>query len=165
MPRIGGVVTSLEQSGGGSLGLRDGETAAVLNRVVTAINAAWTAYTPTLAYTGTGPATAALTGASYYQQIGSLCFFNVYLYAASVSSGNATAMTLSLPLAPKQKLAHTPIYGIQLVHTNYYNPQAYIDQMTTTEAQNLVRLRAFTTLGTNPFSMQLHGFYEVAGGA
>ena len=162
MAKLSGVNTSLEQSGGGSLGIRDRETALVLNRILDAVNAAHSTYVPTLAYTGTGPATANLTGSSYYTQIGSLCFFNVYLYTASFTSSTATNMTFDLPVAPKQKLAHVPLYGIQLVHTNYYNPQAYIDQMTTTEAQNLVRFRDFRTLGTNPFSMQVSGFYEVA---
>ena len=160
----------LDESGAGSLGVVNLNIATTLNNLIAQINAPWTAWTPDLAWTGTGSSASVMTCTSYYNQIGSLCVFNISLYVATIGSGNATALKISLPSYGKVGWQIAPYRGrlalaaIQQVHTNFYNPLAYIvyNSGPSTAASDALQFRSFQTIGTNAFGLDIEGFYEVA---
>lgn len=137
------------------------------NAVCDILNNEWSTWTPTVAYTGTGPSEvgAASTGATVarYKQLGSTVHFQ-YQYVVGAQSGIAvTNATITLPINPKDTDTYPVMNAIALGSSNnYYDPVAYIDQTTGTAASRFIRFRSFQALiATNPYAMYVNGTYEV----
>jgi hypothetical protein len=136
------------------------ETRKIVNDVMDHLNAAWTDWTPSYVYTGSGPNTAVTV--ARYRVTGSTLHFNVSCIKTDTAQLSAAkALTITLPVRPKFIAACVPIKAIQLVTTTYSNPLAYISANTDSEAASIIRFRSFTTLGTGAYTLELAGFYEI----
>jgi len=101
----------------------------VRNKVVK--SSEWTPWTPTLTWTTGTPATNVVTKARYKISDG-VCYFSFY-YTADDGNG-ATALTISLPVLPKDNDSLTALQSQEKVDTTWSNPLAYIDDGATTIA-------------------------------
>jgi len=114
----------------------------------------WTDWTPVLTWTTGTPEGSVITKARY-KIIDKVCYFSFYY---SATDGNdATALTISLPVTPKDNDSLTCISSQQLSDTTWSNPLAYIDDGSTT-----ITFRSLTTIAnTKAVKVIVSGFYEI----
>lgn len=163
MGKIGAVV-KFDADGSGASGdevsIAERETRKVVNNVIDHLNAPWTAWTPTYVYTSSGPNTQVTV--ARYRVNGATVHFNLSCIKTDTAELTAaTGLTITPPIRPKFIQACIPIKAIQLVHTTYSNPLAYIAANTDSEAASIIKFRAWTTLGTGAYTLELAGFYEI----
>ena len=138
------------------------------NAIADILNGAWTAWTPTVVYTLTGPSnlgsTATTTEVALYKQIGQTVFFNYQCISGIQSAINVSTVTISLPVTPRDNDTYPVVNAMQLATAGaYINPMGYIDMTTGTAAGRVIKFRALTALAaTQTYNMQLNGIYEIA---
>lgn len=91
----------------------------------------WLPWTPTLTWTTGTPATNVVTKARY-KILDGVCYFSFY-YTADDGNG-ATALTITLPVLPKDNDSLTALESQQKQNTTWTSPLAYIDNGATTIA-------------------------------
>lgn len=137
------------------------------NALADILNNAWSTWTPTVTYTGTGPSNIGATGSTtvvaYYKQLGSTVLFNCQIVAGAQSGINCSNTKISLPVTPRDINAYPIIRSIMLTSgATYADPVAYIDQTSDASAGRLICFRAhYSLIATNPYQMYVNGVYEV----
>jgi len=162
LPKVSEYQDQMGTDAATKVGMYELEKRKALNSVIDILNAAWLDWTPTLAWTGTGPLGA--TAVAKYIQMGSTVLFK-YQIVSTVSSGSASSgLTISLPVTPKDDDTIPPIKGLQLVAgATYTNSQPYIDMTTSTAAERLIRFRNYTaTIPGTAVAHYVQGIYQVA---
>lgn len=113
----------------------------------------WQSWTPTLTWTGTPPLTP--TTVAKYKQIGSTVHFNLSI--TSTDGNGATALTITLPIAPKVNSTTISLNAQEKVNTTWTNPLAYI-----VDSGSLIQFRSFSTATDNvALEVLVSGSYEV----
>lgn len=114
----------------------------------------WTDWTPTLTWTTGTPEGSVVTKARY-KILDGVCYFAFY-YSATDANG-ATALTISLPVLPKDNDSLTALQSQELADTTWSNPIAYIDDGGTT-----IVFRSFATIAdTKAVKVLVSGWYEI----
>lgn len=120
----------------------------------------WSAFTPTLTFTGTAPTMAATVGR--YKIIDNICYFTIY---STTTDGNGcTALVISgLPITPKYTGIETAVNAIQLVDTTYSAPLAFITTDEAAEAdRDEIQFKSFSTCtDAKTATIYLSGWYPV----
>jgi len=114
----------------------------------------WTSWIPTLTWTTGTPEGSVVTKARY-KIIDGICHFTFY-YSAT-DANDATALTISLPVLPKDNDTLTALQSQELADTTWSNPIAYIDDGGTT-----IVFRSFSTIAnTKAVKVLVTGSYEI----
>ena len=114
----------------------------------------WTSWIPTLTWTTGTPEGSVVTKARY-KIVDGICNFTFY-YSATDANG-ATALTISLPVLPKDNDTLTALQSQELADTTWSNPIAYIDDGGTT-----IVFRSFSTIAdTKAVKVLVTGSYEI----
>lgn len=115
---------------------------------------AWAAWVPSLTWTGTPPAS--LTTVARWMKINKTVFFN--FYTTSADGNGATALTISLPVAPKANGFIIPVTALELQNTTHTDPKAYID-----DSGSVIAFYGFTTAtDSQAIKIKASGQYEIA---
>lgn len=114
----------------------------------------WSAWTPELTWTTGTPAS--LTTVARYMKINKTVFFN--FYCSSADANGATALTISLPVAPKDNNSFIPVNSLQLQNATWSNPFGYIDD----EASVIAFYKLTTGTDAQAIKVIVSGQYEVA---
>jgi len=114
----------------------------------------WTDWTPTLTWTTGTPEGSVVTKARY-KIVDKICYFTFYYSATDANA--ATALTISLPVLPKDNDTLTALSAQELADTTWSNPIAYIDDGGTT-----IVFRSFATIAdTKAVKVLVSGNYEI----
>jgi hypothetical protein len=114
----------------------------------------WITWTPVLTWTTGTPATNVVTKLRY-KILDRICFFSFY-YKADDGNG-ATALTVSLPYAPRDNDSFITIGSQQKVDTTWSDPFAYID-----DGVKLVSFRKLSACtDTKAVIINVSGLYEI----
>jgi hypothetical protein len=114
----------------------------------------WTEWIPTLTWTTGTPEGSVVTKARY-KIVDGVCSFTFYYSATDANA--ATALTISLPVLPKDNDSLTALQAQELADTTWSNPNAYIDDGGTT-----IVFRSFSTIAdTKAVKVLVSGSYEV----
>ena len=114
----------------------------------------WKEWTPTLTWTTGTPEGSVVTKARY-KILDGVCYFTFY-YSATDGNG-ATALTISLPVLPKDNDSLTALQSQELSDTTWSNPIAYIDDGGTS-----IVFRSLTTItDTKAVKVLVSGSYEI----
>jgi hypothetical protein len=114
----------------------------------------WTEWTPTLTWTTGTPEGSVVTKARH-KIVDGVCDFSFY-YSATDGNG-ATALTISLPVLPKDNDTLTSLSSQELSDTTWSNPLAYIEDGATT-----ITFRSLTTIAdTKAVKILVTGSYEI----
>ncbi len=114
----------------------------------------WTDWTPTLTWTTGTPEGSVVTKARY-KILDGVCYFAFYYSATDANA--ATALTISLPVLPKDNDSLTALQSQELADTTWSNPIAYIDDGGTT-----IVFRSFSTIAdTKAVKVLVSGIYEI----
>jgi hypothetical protein len=118
----------------------------------------WNTWTPSLTWTTGTPASP--TTVARYQIQGSRVFF---VFESTSADGNGgTALTVTLPITPKDVNEMNTVSGIQLQNATYSNPLSYIDQTNDTAGNRLLTFRALSTCTDGEAcSVFVSGSYEI----
>jgi hypothetical protein len=114
----------------------------------------WGAWTPTVTWT-TGTPEGSVAQTARYTVINNTCYFN---YSYTATDGNdASALTITLPMTPKDNNAIIALQAQQKVNTTWTNPLAYID-----DDSGGIAFRSLSAC-TNAQAVEVivTGFYEV----
>lgn len=114
----------------------------------------WVDWTPTVAWT-TGTPEGSVAQTARYTTIGNTCYFN---YSYTATDGNdASALTITLPVTPKDNNAIIALQAQQKVNASWTNPLAYID-----DDSGGIAFRSLAAC-TNAQAVEVivTGFYEV----
>jgi hypothetical protein len=114
----------------------------------------WGAWTPTVTWT-TGTPEGSVAQTARYTVINNTCYFN---YSYTATDGNdASALTITLPMTPKDNNAIIVLQAQQKVNTTWTNPLAYID-----DDSGGIAFRSLSAC-TNAKAVEVivTGFYEV----
>lgn len=114
----------------------------------------WQEWIPTLTWTTGTPEGSVVTKARY-KIVDGVCYFNFYY---SATDGNAaTALTISLPVPPKDNDSFITLEAQEKSDTTWSNPLAYIDDGATT-----IAFRSLTTIAdTKAVIVMVAGSYEI----
>lgn len=95
------------------------------NQGVTTVldNNPWAAWSPTLTWGTADPASVATV--ARYRIDNKTCYFNVYI--SSADGNDASSLTISLPVAPKDNNSFITPHGLQLIDTTWREAMPYID--------------------------------------
>lgn len=128
------------------------EVAWVRNKVVK--SSVWTEWIPTLTWTTGTPEGSVVTKARY-KIVDGVCYFNFYY---SATDGNAaTALTITLPVPPKDNDSVISLIAQEKSDTTWSDPLAYIDDGATT-----IAFRSLTTIAdTKAVIVMVTGSYEI----
>lgn len=114
----------------------------------------WASYIPTLTWTTATPT--APTTIARYTTVGNTCHFNINI--SSTDGNGATALKITLPIAPTDNNAIINTNAQQKVNTTWSNPLAYIDDDDT----NGIQFRSLS-IATDAVALEINitGNYEV----
>ena len=114
----------------------------------------WNNWIPVLTWTTGTPEGSVVTKARY-KILDGVCYFAFY-YSATDANG-ATALTISLPVLPKDNDSLTALQSQELADTTWSNPIAYIDDGGTS-----IVFRSFATIAdTKAVKVLVSGSYEI----
>lgn len=119
----------------------------------------WSAFTPTLTFTGTAPTMASNVGR--YKIRDGLCYFNIY---ATTTDGNGcTALVISnLPVDPAYIGCPIALASMETVNTTDSDPLAYIDAGQQANSDRTIKFRAFSTMtDSTTGTIYISGVYPV----
>lgn len=115
-------------------------------------------WSPTESWTTGTPDTSAVAD---YKISNGICNF---WYDATWTDGNgATAVTLTLPVTPRDINAKIPVHCIQTVGSTTTNPLAYVDAVSDTAAARLLKVNSLSTCtDATAGRLTLSGWYPIA---
>lgn len=108
------------------------------------VDGSFSTYTPTVTETG-GPATPTAIGR--FKIIENMVYG--YVLFTDADGAGTTAITTSLPTNMQDWNAKIPVSSLELVDTTYSEPCAYIDAVTNTVADRIIKNNAFSTWTDN----------------
>lgn len=162
IPKVGLYVSMVDTSSGNKVGLIEQEHRNNTNSIADILNAAWSSWTPTVAYSGTTVPLKSQIGR--YIQVGSTVFFD-YMQTGPGNTGvSVTDISLTLPIEPKTGTSrYIPLTAIEYHGATYQDPMAYIDTIATglTAGKYCVRFRNFLSITTSAYRLEVSGRYEV----